>query len=137
MKRLSYTCLVIMLLSACANAKKQEADLQKQVMDVHEKVMADDEKAMISKMKLDTIIHKADSLKTDKVIPTSLSGKLTVADDKMSDWMKNFNADNSGKNHDDVMKYLQSQLIEVKAIDSLLKSATTASNTYLQKTTIK
>lgn len=137
MKRLFYTCLAIVCLSACANAKKEEANLQKQLMDVHEKVMADDEKAMISKMKLDTIIRKADSLKTDRAIPTSLNGKLIAADDKMSDWMKNFNADNSGKNHNDVMKYLRAQLTEVKAIDSLLISATAVSNTYLQKTTIK
>jgi hypothetical protein len=137
MKKIYYASLFALTLSACANAKKEEKALQKEILDIHEKVMADDEKAVLNKMKLDTLILKADSLKIDKQEAVALNTKLGYADDAMSDWMKKFDPDNSGKNHDDVMKYLKAQRAQVKQIDSLLINATTESATYLQKTTGK
>lgn len=88
-------------------------------------------------MKLDTLIKKADSLKIDKPTATALSVKLVSADDAMGDWMKNLNLDNSGKNHDDIMKYWRKQKQQVATIDSLLVSATSQSTTFIQSTVKK
>lgn len=125
------------VLSGCANAQKEEKAIQKEVLDSHDKIMGDDEKAMINKMKLDTLIQKADSLKINKQDALILSTKLTYADDAMSDWMKKLNLDNSGKNHDAIMNYWRQQQVQVKMVDSLLVSATTESAEFIQKTTKK
>lgn len=133
MKKLFYIALSAFVLSACANAKKEEKALQKEVLDSHEKVMSHDEKAMINKMKLDTVIHIADSLKLNKAEAMALSNKLVYADEQMSDWMGKLNLDNSGKNHDDIMKYWELQKTQVKQIDSLLLNASAEAEAYLQK----
>lgn len=133
MNKLVYIAVSVLMLSACANAKKEEKVLQKEVLDSHEKVMANDEKAMINKMKLDTLIKKADSLKLNKQEAVELSNKLVYADEKMSDWMGKLSLDNSGKNHDDIMKYWEAQKIQVKQIDSMLVDATAQSEAYLTK----
>jgi len=134
MKKLLYIGLLAVVLTGCANAQKEEKALQKEVLDSHDKVMADDEKAMINKMKLDTLIKKADSLKINKQTANQLSSKLTAADDAMSDWMKNLNLDNSGKNHDDIMKYWREQHVKVKQVDSLLVAATNESAAFIKTT---
>jgi len=84
-------------------------------------------------MKLDTLIHKADSLKTDKQELSQLSTQLVNADNAMSDWMKGFSLDYTGKSHDQVMTYLQQQQVKVKQVDSMLVDATGASSAYLDK----
>ena len=137
MNKLLYLALFALVLTGCANAQKEEKAIQKEVIDSHDKIMADDEKAMVNKMKLDTLIRKADSLKIDKQAATTLSNKLGYADDAMSDWMKKLNLDNSGKNHDDIMKYWQQQKVQVKQIDSLLVNAITESAAFIQKATTK
>jgi cell division septal protein FtsQ len=133
MKKIFYMAMVAVALAGCENAKKEEKAIQKEVLDSHDKVMGHDEQAMINKMKLDTLIKKADSLKINKQEALTLSNKLTYADDAMGDWMKKLNLDNSGKNHDDVMKYWHQQQAQVKTIDSLLVSATTEAGAYIQK----
>lgn len=137
MKKIFYAALLALALTGCANAQKEEKALQKEVLDSHDKVMADDEKAMINKMKLDTLIQKADSLKINKETATALKNKLTNADDAMSDWMKKLNLDNSGKNHDAIMTYWRQEHQQVKQIDSLLVSATDESAAFIKTTTQK
>lgn len=137
MTKLFYAAAFAIILTGCANAQKEEKALQKEVLDSHDKVMGDAEKATMNKMKLDTLILKADSLKIDKQAATALSTKLTYADDAMSDWMQKLNLDNSGKNHDDIMKYWLGQKAQVKQIDSLLVSATKESSAFIQNTVKK
>ena len=133
MKKILTIAVIALTLSACNDNKKQEKALQQQILDFHDKVMGDDEKAMVNKMKLDTLIHKADSLKTDKQQLSQLSTQLIKADDAMSDWMKGFSLDYTGKSHDEIMTYLQQQQVKVKQVDSVLVDATTASAAYLDK----
>lgn len=134
MKKLFYIALLALVITGCANAEKEEKTLQKEVLNSHDKVMADDEKAMINKMKLDTVIKIADSLKINKQTAIALKAKLTAADDAMGDWMKNLNLDNSGKNHDAIMSYWRKQHIQVKQIDSLLVVATNESTAFIKTT---
>jgi len=54
---------LLLVFTACKDTKKEEKALESQVMDLHEKVMADGETAMKSKMKMDTLILKKDSIK--------------------------------------------------------------------------
>jgi len=135
MNKVYYTLLILSLaLTACTDSNKnQETALQKDVLNIHEKVMADDELAMINKMKLDTLIQKAISLKTDSSEVKALREKLNQADEAMSDWMKKFNPDYSGKSHDEIVKYLTDQKTKVNEVDAMLINATKESSEYLAK----
>jgi hypothetical protein len=134
MKKLLTATTLVLALAACTDTKKEEKELLQQVIDVHEKVMEHDDKAINVRMKLDTLIAKADSLKLDKIQGDKLREAVIKADADMSHWMKDFNADLSGKQHDDVMAYLNGQLREVKRIDSLLVLATSAAQGFVKKT---
>lgn len=137
MKKIAYLSALVLLLAACNDTKKQEKALQKEILDYHDKVMGDDEQAMIRKMKLDTIIHIADSLKAEHTEASKLQAQLVLADNKMSDWMKDFSLDYKDKSHDEIVNYLQAQKKTIKSIDSLLINATNAASQYLQKPEVR
>ena len=137
MKKIAYLSALVFLFAACANTKKQEKTLQKEILDYHDKVMGDDEQAMIRKMKLDTIIHIADSLKAGHAEATKIQAQLVLADNKMSDWMKDFSLDYKDKSHAEIVNYLQEQKKAIKNVDSLLINATNAASQYLQKPEVR
>jgi len=133
---------LLLILAACKDTKKDEKALESQVMDLHEQVMGDGEKAMQNKMQLDTLMMKKDSIK--KAYPNldtsaesktmrSLSSQIVKADDRMSDWMHNYNPDFRGKSHDEVMNYLDQQKKVVSQINKQYNSVIQASNQYLLK----
>lgn len=132
----------VLILSACKDNKKEEKALENQVMDLHEKVMAAGETAIQNKMKMDTLMLKKDSVET--VYPSldtsaenktmhNLSTEIVKADDKMSDWMHNYNPDFSGKPHQEVMDYLAQQKKIVSQINTEYNSVIQLSNQYLLK----
>lgn len=137
MKKTIYLLLMALCLSACGDSKnenkKAEKALQKEVIDFHEKVMADDEKAMINKLRMDTLILKAESLKINKQDAVKISAKLTAADNAMSKWMSDLNLEFTGKSHNEVMKYLKEEQEKVKQVDLMLLDATNESAAYIQK----
>ncbi|RYY07265.1 MAG: hypothetical protein EOP43_03770 [Sphingobacteriaceae bacterium] len=142
MKTKLYLLMLIIFLAACKDPQKEEKILENQVMDLHEKVMADGETALQNKMKMDTLILKKDSVKT--VFPNldtsaenknmrNLSQQILKADDKMSDWMHNYNPDFSGKSHQQIIDYLEQQKNQVTQISGQYKAVIAASNQYLLK----
>ncbi len=133
MKKLSYCLFTLLILSACTDQKKEENALKNEVLDLHEKVMAEDEKAMVNKMKLDTLLIKADSLSINKQTARTLDANLNDVANKMGDWMRKLNLDNAGKSHDDIMNYWKQQKVQVKHIDSLYVNAITESDNYIKK----
>jgi len=133
---------LLLIFTACKDTKKEEKALESQVMDLHEKVMADGETAMKSKMKMDTLILKKDSIK--KAFPgldtsaenktmRDLSSQIVKADDAMSDWMHNYNPDFKGKSHEEIMKYLEQQKKQVSQINTQYNTVIQLSNQYLLK----
>lgn len=132
----------MLILSACKDNKKEEKALENQVMDLHEKVMAAGETAIQNKMKMDTLMLKRDSVKTayprldtsvENKAMRNLSTEIVKADDKMSDWMHNYNPDFSGKPHQEIMDYLAQQKKIVSQINTEYNSVIQLSNQYLLK----
>jgi hypothetical protein len=103
------------------------------VLSYHEQVMADVEKAMINKMRLDTLIHKADSLHADTTTLGKLRIELVKADNAMTDWMSKLKVDYTNNDHNKVMEYWQDQQKQVKGVDSMLIKATEASAAHISK----
>lgn len=133
---------LLLLLASCKDPKKEEKALESQVMDLHEQVMGNGEKAMQNQLKLDTLILKKDSIK--RVFPAidtsaenkkirSLSNRITKTDDRMSDWMHNYNPEFNGKPHEKVMQYLEQQKKQVSEINAQYNDVIKASNEYLLK----
>jgi len=118
----------VMILSACTDTKKQEKDALNEVIKIHDEAMANSEKAMKNKMLLDSLTKTAtiDTIKAPAVIKD-----LSTADKAMEDWMHQFNADYTGKAHEEIMQYLADQKKKVSQVNNQLNTAVSQSNKFL------
>ncbi|WP_345951836.1 hypothetical protein ABDD95_10450 [Mucilaginibacter sp. PAMB04274] len=116
---------ITLLATACTDTKKQEKEALSKVIEIHDKAMAHDEQAVRNKMLLDSLI-KNNADEAAKVMP--VVNNLTIADKAMEDWMHQFNADNTGKSHEEVMQYLDDQKKKVSKINNQLATAVNQSN---------
>ncbi|MFD0794100.1 hypothetical protein ACFQZX_10760 [Mucilaginibacter litoreus] len=136
MKKLIAVSLLSFTLFSCADKQKQEKELLNEVIHVHDRVMGKDELIMINKMKLDTVIKRNQS--PDLVAKaTSLRAALDTADTRMENWMHNFDAENKGKNHEEIIAYLTDQKKQIEAIDSNFNRAVKTADTFIKQNNIK
>jgi hypothetical protein len=135
MKKTAITLLVGFTVLGCSDKKAEEKALLNEVIKFHDKVMDADDQVMKNKMQLDTLIKQGDVAIKDSA--AYYSKLLNTADDAMSDWMHQFNADQTGKSHEDVMAYLDAQKKKVMALDSQFTAAVMGSTKYLSKTKSK
>ncbi|MBL4676456.1 MAG: hypothetical protein JKY70_09675, partial [Mucilaginibacter sp.] len=112
--------------------QKQEKDLLNEVITVHDRVMGKDELVMINKMQLDTLIK--DSISADITTKAiSLRSNLDSVDSRMEKWMHNFDAENKGKSHDEIVTYLTDQKKQITALDSNLNIAVKTADTFIKQ----
>jgi len=130
MKKLSLALLAGIALAACTDTKKQEKDLLNQVIAVHDKVMASDEQLMKNKMLLDSLV-KNNSTTINKDSAKVYVKLVDDADNAMSDWMHNFDAENKGKSHQEIMDYLEAQKKLISKIDTQIATAVAGSTKYI------
>lgn len=131
MRKIIAATLLSFALFSCTDTKKQEKDLLNEVIKTHDRVMAKDELIMTNKMQLDTLVKTAkdSSMHTQA---KALQTQLGAADTKMEDWMHNFDAENKGKSHDEIMAYLTDQKKQIESIDKQLNDAVAASSTFIK-----
>lgn len=127
-------------LLACNSGNNDEKELQQKVIDIHDKVMPKGGLIMNNKMRLDTLLTQLDSLKminpkldtvAEKQNIKTMIDQLEDADNAMSDWMSQFSLDYSGKKHEEVMQYLNSEKQKVEAIDKQFSTILDESSLYL------
>jgi len=118
-----------LLLSACTDTKKQEKEALNEVIKVHDEAMAKSEQAIKNKMLLDSM-GKANTPLQKTDINTIISN-LTSTDKAMEDWMHQFNADYTGKTHEEVMQYLADQKKKVRQVNNQLAAAVNQSNQFI------
>jgi hypothetical protein len=136
MKNVISALLLCFVLFSCTDTKKQEKDLFEQVIKVHDRVMGKEELIMNSKMQLDTLLKRNQNAEvTSKA--NALTKSLDSADTQMENWMHNFDAENKGKSHDEVMRYLNVQKEEINAIDSNFDVVLAAASTFIKQNKIK
>jgi ribosomal silencing factor RsfS len=126
MKKIIAALFLSFIILSCTDTKKQEKDLFNEVIKVHDSVMSKDQLIMINKMQLDTLIKQN---KTPEITAeaTKHSKALDAADTNMEAWMHNFDVENKGKSHDEIMTYLADQKKQIKAIDKELNAAVATS----------
>ena len=130
MKKSLLALLAGIALAGCTDTKKQEKDLLNQVIAVHDKVMASDEQLMKNKMLLDSLV-KNNSTTINKDSAKVYVKLVDDADNAMSDWMHNFDAENKGKSHQEIMDYLEAQKKLISKIDTQIATAVAGSTKYI------
>jgi hypothetical protein len=123
MKKVIIALLAACLLNSCTDKKAQEKIEEKGALDsiltIHDKVMGKEEQLVKNKSELDSLIKN--KLVPDVMGATSeISQSLGDADNKMMTWMHQFDAEHTGKTHEDIMNYLKDQKKQLSAIDSLM-----------------
>ena len=126
MKKYILTLITTFALFGCGDTKKQEKLLLDSVIAIHDKVMSSDEQLMKNKMLLDSLIKKNPNDSARVYLK-----QVDDADNAMSDWMHKFDAENKGKSHQQIINYLTDQKKRITAIDSLINTAVSSSNNYL------
>ena len=117
------------LVSACTDAKQQQKDALQEVLKIHDEAMAKSEQAIKGKMLLDSLAKANSNLKNTDI--NKVVSDLSTADAAMEDWMHQFNADNTGKSHEQIMQYLNDQHKKVADINDRLKSAIEQSEKFI------
>ena len=135
MRKLWIAAFIGLVFSACLDGKKQEKALLDEVLKVHDKVMNNDEALMNNKMKLDTLLKLPAKDTAEKTNMKALDLKLTAAEEAMETWMQKFQPDLTGKSHDEIMSYYQSQKKQIMSVDSQMNVAIKESGKYLSNKT--
>ena len=133
-KKLFIPLLACVALFGCNDDKKQEQALLNDVIKTHDKLMADDGAIMKSKMQL-KMIATGNAAAKDSVAVYSKS--LDDADGSMMNWMNKFSPDFTGKTHEQIMTYLNTQKAEIAKIDSQITVTLAKSNSYISKNKMK
>jgi hypothetical protein len=122
--------LTAAVIVGCADTKKQEKLLLDSVIAVHDKVMANDGHLMNNKMLLDSLVKNKPTAKDSAIAYLKI---VDGADSVMGDWMHNFDIENKGKSHQEIIDYLNDQRKKIGAIDSQINQAITQSDRYLNQ----
>jgi len=133
MKKILIIAITAFVLAGCSDKsqqKAQETAVMDSILKIHDGLMGQEGRLMDNKMRLDTLL-KNKSIPDVKGLVTESIRNLNKADSAMENWMHNFNADQSGKSHDEKMTYLQSQKKQILAIDSQITRAIAESNQYI------
>ena len=136
MKLFLTAILAALLFLGCSEKKIPDKDQEKALFDevikVHDEVMGADEHLVKNKMLLDSLVKVAKPTgSTDSA--KLYSTQLMMADSAMSIWMHKFDAENTGKSHEQIMTYLDSQKNEISKVKTQIISAIGASDKYLNK----
>lgn len=129
MKPFTIIAALAMLLTACTDTKKQEKDLLQEVIKIHDEAMAKSEQAIKDKMLLDSVAKSINATEQPKI--KEVTSNLSTADKAMEDWMHQFDADNTGKSHEEIMQYLADQKKKVDQVNNQLSKAVSQSNQFI------
>ncbi|WP_457289796.1 hypothetical protein [Pedobacter sp. UYP24] len=139
MKGIKMILFIVVVLAACTQ-KEDYKKVREEVMGFHNLVMDDQEKIVSNQMKLDTLLKTMSLIKlkipsldtnTEKAQIHSLLKALADADDRMNNWMQQFEPDVSGKSDQDAVDYFKKEEVKIKDIDSMYKNQLKISDSYL------
>jgi hypothetical protein len=131
--------LLATLFFGCSEKKVPDKDQEKALFDevikIHDKVMGLDEELMKNKMLLDSAVKH--DIPAAKDSAKFYSNNLTLADSAMSTWMHKFDAENTGKTHEQIMNYLTDQKKQIMNVDLQIATAIEGADKYLTKIKMK
>jgi predicted SAM-dependent methyltransferase len=123
------------LVFSCQNPEKKdkmiETELQNKILKIHDKLMIKMDTTMVLQSELKKIKVNGDSPKSIEI--KTIFKNLDSGNNEMMNWMNNYKLDYKGKNHNENMKYLNSQYNEVSNINSFLVNSLSQANSLLRK----
>jgi hypothetical protein len=137
MKRLLVTLLAALTLYSCTDNTKEEKNLLNDILKVHDKLMDNDEILVKNQSHLDSLLKSKLKDTAEKVNVKAIDLKVIAAQEAMESWMGKFQADMTGKSHDEVIKYYTEQKKQITSVDSQINVAIKESNKYLSDHKIK
>ena len=132
MKKLKILIPIIFLisLSACDKKPDNQKVMIDEVMAIHDEVMPKMDEIMSLKSSLDS----ASKVSSDSVKARQLSSALEVADNKMMDWMEEYNPDLlKGKSSDEITKYYTDEKAKISSVKDLANKSIEEAKTFLKK----
>jgi len=132
-------CAILAVACALKQDYKAERD---EVMKFHDVVMEDHGVVVNNQMKLDSLLKDLKGLKKSQPsLDTAaarkemeqLKSSLGTAEDRMNDWMHQFEPDVTGKSNEEAIKYFKEEKVKITRIDSLYKQEIKTSGAYLDK----
>lgn len=126
------------LVSCGPNKQKLQDNLAKEVIAVHDEVMPKmGELTKLRRELKDSVNHwTADSTVNHSVQiqkATDLIADLDAADKGMMDWMHEYNGGQGIYDHEEIMKYLNEEMVKITAVKEQMNGAIEASKIYLKK----
>lgn len=125
----------ILLVAACgpSNRSIEETSL-KQLMEIHDSTMSHSGYIIPLQDELRKLIDNPKTSETNRKMADSLYTQLSVSDKLMYDWMHNYKSDFSvGKDHDYIMKYLDSEIVKMKFVEKKTDDNLAAARKFLKK----
>lgn len=113
-----------------------------EVMKIHDVVMADNGVLVANEMKADSLLRDLPGLKkkypdldieAEKAALNATLQRLKNAEDRMNDWMHNFEPDVTGKSDEDAVQYFRNEKVNIQKLDSMYKMEIKSSNATLSK----
>ncbi len=130
---------------ACNQQQKQERDyktVRDEVMQFHDLVMANHGVIVKNQMRLDTLLKDLKGLKAkypeidtvkEKGEMIALIKRLSDAENKMNDWMHEFEPDVTGKSNEVAVQYFDQEKAKIADVDTRYQNDIRLSNVYLEK----
>ena len=132
MKKLKILIPIIFLisLSACDKKPDNQKVMIDEVMAIHDEVMPKMDEIMSLKSSLDS----ASKVSPDSVKVRELSSALEVADNKMMDWMEEYNPDFlKGKSNEEISKYYADEKAKISSVKDLANKSIEEAKAFLRK----
>ncbi|QNL48573.1 hypothetical protein H8S90_17525 [Olivibacter sp. SDN3] len=139
---LLYLAIALTSLSACNNIANENQQLQDEVIAVHDSIMPKMGTIVRDNLKVSILLTKMDSLKKinpaldttlEKENLANLQEKLKEANESMTDWMHEFDADQEDKTPEEVRNYLQGELGKIQEVKVKFAKASAESQQVLEK----
>ena len=132
MKKIKILVPIILFtfLSACDKKPDNQKIMIDEVMAIHDEVMPKMDEIMSLKSSLDSV----SKVSADSVKARELSSALEVADNKMMDWMEEYNPDLlKGKSSEEISKYYADEKAKISSVKDLTDKSIEDAKAFLKK----
>jgi hypothetical protein len=130
MKKILIPILLFASLMACEKKEDNQKVMIDEVMAIHDEVMPKMDEIMSLKSSLDSV----SKVSPDSVKARGLSSALEVADNKMMDWMEEYNPDLlKGKSEEEITKYYADEKAKISNVKDLTNKSIEDAKAFLGK----
>lgn len=141
MKNIIQVLVLLGMMMSCT-PKENNENVRAELMKFHDQLMMDNEAIIGNQMKLDTLLKDLKELKVkypaidtvkEKANINEMLKRLTHVEDKMNDWMHNFNADFKDPSPEVTLQYFKAEREKIAAIANAYQQEINSSNAYLNQ----